>query len=127
MLLNAYGWWKISQIAYIISLTAFGLGAMSVLGAMFGFASFRRDRKLAVATAGPAAATTASAFERISETGHEAGATPEQSGHHARPLGPRRPGGPSRAHGGNIVIYHSSVRRGVLESAYGTVEGAAWT
>src|SRR5579863_7725166 len=26
MLLNAYGWWKVSQITYIISLAAFGLG-----------------------------------------------------------------------------------------------------
>jgi hypothetical protein len=28
MLLNAYGWWKVSQITYIISLVAFGLGTV---------------------------------------------------------------------------------------------------
>ena len=26
MLLNAYGWWKVSQITYIASLVVFGLG-----------------------------------------------------------------------------------------------------
>jgi hypothetical protein len=26
MLLNAYGWWKVSQITYIIALAMFGLG-----------------------------------------------------------------------------------------------------
>src|SRR5580700_11093293 len=31
MLLNAYGWWKVSQITYIISLAAFGLGTVSFL------------------------------------------------------------------------------------------------
>src|SRR5690348_13030535 len=51
MLLNAYGWWKVSQIAYIISLVAFGLGTVSFLGGLFGFASFRHDRKLAAAKA----------------------------------------------------------------------------
>ena len=51
MLLSAYGWWKVSQITYIISLAAFGLGALSFLGGLFGFASFRRDRKPAVAQA----------------------------------------------------------------------------
>ena len=68
MLLNAYGWWKVSQIAYIVSLVAFGLGTVSFLGGLFGFASVRRDRKSAVAAAGPA-------IEQISETGHEADAT----------------------------------------------------
>src|ERR1700728_5455625 len=28
MLLNAYGWWKVSQIVYIVSLALFGLGAL---------------------------------------------------------------------------------------------------
>jgi len=67
MLLNAYGWWKVSQIAYIISLVAFGLGTVSFLGGLFGFASFRHDRKLAAAKA--------PAIEQISEAGHEAGTT----------------------------------------------------
>ncbi len=37
MLLNAYGWWKVSQITYIISLAAFGLGTVSFLAGLFGF------------------------------------------------------------------------------------------
>jgi len=65
MLLNAYGWWKVSQITYIISLVAFGLGTVSFLGGLFGFASFRHDRKLAAAKS--------PAIEQISEAGHEAG------------------------------------------------------
>ena len=51
MLLSAYGWWKVSQITYIISLAAFGLGTLSFLGGLFGFAGLRRDRKPAVAKA----------------------------------------------------------------------------
>src|SRR6202035_4733579 len=43
MLLNAYGWWKVSQITYIISLAAFGLGTVSFLGGLFGFAGLRHD------------------------------------------------------------------------------------
>ena len=31
MLLNAYGWWKVSQIAYIAALVAFGLGGLALL------------------------------------------------------------------------------------------------
>jgi hypothetical protein len=64
MLLNAYGWWKVSQITYIIALTAFGLGTLSFLAGLFGFASLRHDRKLATATA--------PAVEQI--TGHQANA-----------------------------------------------------
>jgi hypothetical protein len=67
MLLNAYGWWKVSQITYIISLAAFGLGAVSFLAGLFGFASFRHDRKLAAAKA--------PAIEQINEAGHEASTT----------------------------------------------------
>ena len=51
MLLSAYGWWKVSQITYIISLAAFGLGTLSFLAGLFGFASLRRDRKPAAASA----------------------------------------------------------------------------
>ena len=61
MLLNAYGWWKVSQITYIISLVAFGLGTVSFLGGLFGFAGLRHDRKLAAAKA--------PAVEQISEAG----------------------------------------------------------
>jgi hypothetical protein len=67
MLLNAYGWWKVSQIAYIVSLAAFGLGAVSFLAGIFGFASLRHDRRLAAAKA--------PAVEQITEAGHEAGTT----------------------------------------------------
>ena len=51
MLLNAYGWWKVSQITYIIALAALGLGTLSFLAGLFGFASLRHDRKLATAKA----------------------------------------------------------------------------
>ena len=68
MLLNAYGWWKVSQITYIISLAAFGLGTLSFLAGLFGFASLRRDRKPATAQVGPA-------IEQINEAGHEATAS----------------------------------------------------
>ena len=44
MLLNAYGWWKVSQITYIISLTAFGLGAVAGLGSIFLFVTGRRNK-----------------------------------------------------------------------------------
>jgi len=42
MLLNAFGWWKVSQIAYIASLTAFGLAAIAFLTGILGFAGIRR-------------------------------------------------------------------------------------
>ena len=44
MLLNAYGWWKVSQIAYIISLVAFGLGGVAGLGSIFLFIIGRRTK-----------------------------------------------------------------------------------
>jgi hypothetical protein len=66
MLLNAYGWWKVSQITYIISLAAFGLGTVSFLAGLFGFARISRERPGAVVFGPPA-------IEQISEAGHEAG------------------------------------------------------
>ncbi len=36
MLLNAYGWWKVSQITYIAALIAFGLGGLAAIGTLFG-------------------------------------------------------------------------------------------
>jgi hypothetical protein len=36
LLLNAFGWWKVSQIAYIASLIAFGLGGLALLASLFG-------------------------------------------------------------------------------------------
>jgi hypothetical protein len=34
MLLNAYGWWKVSQITYIASLAAFGLAGLTALASL---------------------------------------------------------------------------------------------
>jgi hypothetical protein len=36
LLLNAFGWWKVSQITYIAALTAFGLGGLTLLASLFG-------------------------------------------------------------------------------------------
>ena len=36
MLLNAYGWWKVSQILYIASLVSFALGGLALLASLFG-------------------------------------------------------------------------------------------
>jgi hypothetical protein len=44
MLLNAYGWWKVSQITFIISLAMFGLGAVSLLAGIFGFVRIRHEQ-----------------------------------------------------------------------------------
>jgi hypothetical protein len=50
MLLNAFGWWKVSQITYIASLIAFGLGGLALLAGSFGIAwsGFRRPAALAI-------------------------------------------------------------------------------
>jgi hypothetical protein len=42
MLLNAYGWWKVSQITYIASLVAFGLGGLTFLVTLAGLSVGRR-------------------------------------------------------------------------------------
>jgi hypothetical protein len=65
MLLNAYGWWKVSQIAYIASLALFGLGTLSFLTGVFGFARIRREQ--------PGATVFGPEVEQIREAGHEAG------------------------------------------------------
>ena len=36
ILLNAYGWWKVSQITYIAALAAFGLGGLTLIASLFG-------------------------------------------------------------------------------------------
>ena len=36
ILLNAFGWWKVSQITYIASLAAFGLGGLALIASLFG-------------------------------------------------------------------------------------------
>ena len=66
MLLNAYGWWKVSQIVYIISLVAFGAGTVSFLAGALGFGRLYRDRSRKAGVGAPA-------IEQISEAGHEAG------------------------------------------------------
>jgi hypothetical protein len=42
MLLNAYGWWKVSQLTYIAALVAFALGGLTLIGSLFGLAASRR-------------------------------------------------------------------------------------
>jgi len=42
MLLNAYGWWKVSQIMYIFSLIAFGLAGLAFLASLAGLTLGRR-------------------------------------------------------------------------------------
>jgi hypothetical protein len=62
MLLNAYGWWKVSQISYIISLAAFGLGALAAIGSAFVFVTGRKPKGTAgvLPSAGPKAPAKAS-------------------------------------------------------------------
>jgi hypothetical protein len=43
MLLNAFGWWKVSQIAYIGALISFGLGAIGFLAGIFSLVFARRE------------------------------------------------------------------------------------
>jgi hypothetical protein len=52
MLLNAYGWWKVSQITYIAALALFGLGTVAGLGSIFTFATGRRNNSVPVLPAG---------------------------------------------------------------------------
>src|SRR5580693_5849767 len=42
MLLNAYGWWKVSQITYIASIIAFCLGGLALIGSLFALTLGRR-------------------------------------------------------------------------------------
>ena len=42
ILLNAFGWWKVSQITYIAALAAFGLGGLTLLASVFGLTIGRR-------------------------------------------------------------------------------------
>jgi hypothetical protein len=44
MLLNAYGWWKVSQITYIASLAAFGLAGLTVLASLAGLTLGRKPQ-----------------------------------------------------------------------------------
>jgi hypothetical protein len=44
MLLNAYGWWKVSQITYIGSLIAFGLAGLTLIGSVIALATGRKPK-----------------------------------------------------------------------------------
>ncbi|HXL91807.1 MAG TPA: hypothetical protein VN969_22910 [Streptosporangiaceae bacterium] len=48
MLLNAYGWWKVSQITYIASIAALSLGGLALIGGVFGLAASRKTQHVAV-------------------------------------------------------------------------------
>ena len=50
LLLNAYGWWKVSQITYIAALCAFGLAGLSLIGSAAAFVRSRRVTPAAKAT-----------------------------------------------------------------------------
>ena len=52
MLLNAYGWWKVSQITYIASIVALSLGGLTLAGGVSGFA-FTRKTQPVTATVQP--------------------------------------------------------------------------
>src|SRR5215469_17015307 len=43
ILLNAFGWWKVSQITYIASIVAFGLGGLTLIASLFGLTIGRKD------------------------------------------------------------------------------------
>jgi hypothetical protein len=61
MLLNAYGWWKVSQITYIASIASFALGGLVLLGSLAGLTLGRRTEITheAIPAGGQAPATTA--------------------------------------------------------------------
>ena len=46
ILLNAFGWWKVSQITFIASLAAFGLGGLTLIASLFGLTVGRRPEIL---------------------------------------------------------------------------------
>ena len=49
MLLNAYGWWKVSQITYIAAIAAFGLSGLALIGSVIALATGRKPETAAVA------------------------------------------------------------------------------
>jgi len=46
MLLNAYGWWKVSQITYIVSIVSFALGGLALAGSTIGLFLGRKHEAL---------------------------------------------------------------------------------
>ena len=61
MLLNAYGWWKVSQITYIAAIVAFALGGLALIGSLFALTLGRRSEITheAIPSADPKDVTTA--------------------------------------------------------------------
>jgi hypothetical protein len=61
MLLDAYGWWKVSQIMYIAAIAAVALGGLALIGSVLTLAMGRRPRSTVRGTAAtqPAHATAA--------------------------------------------------------------------
>ena len=61
MLLNAYGWWKVSQILYIAALVSFALGGLALIGSLFALTLGHRPEITheAIPAAGPKDVTTA--------------------------------------------------------------------
>ena len=59
MLLNAYGWWKVSQITYIAAIVSFTLAGLTLIGTGFALALGRRPEITheAIPAAGPTAKT----------------------------------------------------------------------
>ena len=59
ILLNAFGWWKVSQITYIAALIAFGLGGLTLLASLFGLTLRHREEITheAIPAAGPKTTT----------------------------------------------------------------------
>jgi hypothetical protein len=47
MLLNAYGWWKVSQITYIAAIASFALGGLALIGSVIALATGRRTPAVA--------------------------------------------------------------------------------
>jgi hypothetical protein len=59
MLLNAYGWWKVSQITFIAAIVSFALGGVALIGSLFALTVGRRDEITHEAIPPKAPATTA--------------------------------------------------------------------
>jgi hypothetical protein len=61
MLLNAYGWWKVSQITYIAAIVSFALGGLVLIGSLFALTLGHRPEITheAIPAAGPKDVTTA--------------------------------------------------------------------
>ena len=59
ILLNAFGWWKVSQITFIASIVAFGLGGLTLIASLFGLTLGRKDEITheAISAGGPKTTT----------------------------------------------------------------------